>query len=61
MAQAAFSSLSLSKAQLTNLSSLGYHKMTPTQAQSLPAILQGKDVIAKAKTGSGKTAAFCLG
>ncbi len=61
MAQAAFSSLSLSKAQLTNLSSLGYHKMTPTQAQSLPAILQGKDVIAKAKTGSGKTAAFGLG
>jgi ATP-independent RNA helicase DbpA len=61
MAQAAFSSLSLSEAQLTNLSSLGYHKMTPTQAQSLPAILQGKDVIAKAKTGSGKTAAFGLG
>lgn len=61
MAQAAFSSLSLPKAQLTNLSSLGYHKMTPIQAQSLPAILQGKDVIAKAKTGSGKTAAFGLG
>ncbi len=61
MAQAPFSSLSLSKAQLSNLSSLGYHTMTPIQAQSLPAILQGKDVIAKAKTGSGKTAAFGLG
>jgi ATP-independent RNA helicase DbpA len=61
MAQAAFSSLSLPKAQLTNLESRGYHKMTPIQAQSLPAILQGKDVIAKAKTGSGKTAAFGLG
>lgn len=61
MAQALFSSLSLSKAQLANLTSLGYHSMTPIQAQSLPAILQGKDVIAKAKTGSGKTAAFGLG
>jgi len=61
MAQAAFSSLSLSKAQLANLTSLGYHSMTPIQAQSLPAILQGRDVIAKAKTGSGKTAAFGLG
>jgi len=61
MAQASFSSLSLSKAQLANLTSLGYHTMTPIQAQSLPAILQGKDVIAKAKTGSGKTAAFGLG
>ena len=61
MAQALFSSLSLSQAQLANLTSLGYHSMTPIQAQSLPAILQGKDVIAKAKTGSGKTAAFGLG
>jgi ATP-independent RNA helicase DbpA len=61
MAQASFSSLSLSKAQLANLTSLGYHTMTPIQAQSLPAILQGKDVTAKAKTGSGKTAAFGLG
>ena len=61
MAQALFSSLSLSKTQLANLTSLGYHSMTPIQAQSLPAILQGKDVIAKAKTGSGKTAAFGLG
>ena len=61
MAQALFSSLALSKAQLANLVSLGYHSMTPIQAQSLPAILQGKDVIAKAKTGSGKTAAFGLG
>ena len=46
---------------LDNLSSMGYHQMTPIQAQSLPAIIQGKDVIAQGKTGSGKTAAFALG
>jgi len=57
----AFSSLKLHPALLTNLASLGYQAMTPIQAQSLPPILEGKDVIAQAKTGSGKTAAFGLG
>ncbi|MFU1923145.1 DEAD/DEAH box helicase, partial [Klebsiella pneumoniae] len=42
------------------LDSLGYREMTPIQAQSLPLILQGHDLIAQAKTGSGKTAAFLL-
>jgi ATP-dependent RNA helicase DbpA len=46
---------------LKNLASLGYAEMTPIQAHSLPPILAGKDVIAKAKTGSGKTAAFGIG
>ncbi|MDQ7049521.1 MAG: ATP-dependent RNA helicase DbpA [Enterobacterales bacterium] len=56
-----FSSLTLDKALISNLSSLGYHQMTPIQQQSLPLILNGQDVIAQAKTGSGKTAAFGLG
>ena len=45
---------------LANLDSLGYTAMTPIQAACLPAALQGKDLIAQAKTGSGKTAAFAL-
>lgn len=61
MASDSFSSLSIPAAQVANLDSLGYKKMTPIQAQSLPHILKGKDLIAKAKTGSGKTAAFGIG
>lgn len=57
----AFSSLPLAPAMLENLESLGYHAMTPIQQQSLPLILAGQDIIAKAKTGSGKTAAFAIG
>jgi ATP-independent RNA helicase DbpA len=56
-----FSSLPLSPALLANLDSLGYQQMTPIQAASLPVILEQRDLIAQAKTGSGKTAAFSLG
>ncbi len=56
----AFSSLALSPAMLANLQQLGYLRMTPIQATSLPLTLQGKDLIAQASTGSGKTAAFGL-
>lgn len=57
----AFATLPLSAAMLANLDALGYAQMTPIQAQSLPVILKGMDLIAQAKTGSGKTAAFGIG
>lgn len=57
----AFGSLSLPAELLDNVSHLGYEAMTPVQAQGLPLILSGRDVIAQAETGSGKTVAFGLG
>ncbi len=56
-----FSTLALPDALLQGVSALGFDAMTPVQAQSLPAILAGRDVIVQAPTGSGKTAAFGLG
>ena len=61
MNETGFSSLDLAHQLIDNLDSLGYKEMTAIQAISLPEILAGKDVIAKSKTGSGKTAAFGLG
>jgi len=55
-----FASLPLPPAALENLKRLGYEAMTPIQAASLPLALAGHDLIAQAKTGSGKTAAFAL-
>ncbi len=55
-----FSALALSPAVLANLQRLGYERMTPIQGATLPLTLAGKDLIAQAKTGSGKTAAFAL-
>jgi len=56
----AFEQLPLTPAALANLRQLGYLNMTPIQAASLPLTLAGHDLIAQAKTGSGKTAAFAL-
>jgi len=53
-----FSNLNLSAQTLTNLTQLGYTAMTPIQAASLPLTLAGRDLLAQASTGSGKTAAF---
>lgn len=55
-----FATLPLPAAQLENLATLGYSKMTPVQAASLPQSLAGKDLIVQAQTGGGKTAAFAL-
>ena len=55
-----FNELPLSSGLLSTLQQLGYLTMTPIQAESLPIALAGHDLIAQAKTGSGKTAAFSL-
>jgi ATP-independent RNA helicase DbpA len=60
MSETSFSALPLPPKQLGNLESLGYLEMTAIQAQALPLALAGKDLIAQAKTGSGKTATFTL-
>ena len=61
MSSSKFSTLSLSADMITNLDAIGYTNMTPVQEETLPLILDSKDVIAQAKTGSGKTAAFGIG
>ena len=56
-----FETLPLPPPLLATLQQLGYLAMTPIQAASLPLALAGRDLIAQAKTGSGKTAAFGIG
>ncbi|CAB1367634.1 DEAD/DEAH box helicase [Denitratisoma oestradiolicum] len=55
-----FSALGLIDPLLTALDALGYKTPTPVQAQAIPAILQGRDLMAAAQTGTGKTAGFAL-
>ena len=57
---AGFSTLSLAPAWLANLDQLEYVEMTPIQELALPAMLEGRDVLGQAATGTGKTAAFGL-
>ena len=57
----AFTTLPLTKSMIENLGTMGYQEMTPVQAESLPHVLRGEDLLAQAKTGSGKTAAFGIG
>ena len=56
-----FESLKLDSRLEKNLKDLGFESMTPIQSKSLPLIISNDDVIAQAKTGSGKTVAFGLG
>ena len=58
--QQSFRSLSLHKSILRALSDEGYHTPTPIQQKAIPHVLAGKDLIAVAQTGTGKTAAFSL-
>lgn len=55
-----FASLGLSNAILKAVASQGYETPSPIQAQAIPAVLEGKDVMAAAQTGTGKTAGFTL-
>jgi ATP-independent RNA helicase DbpA len=55
-----FTDLPLNPALFQGLDALGHVQMTPIQAQGLPALIEGRDLIAQAPTGSGKTAAFGL-
>src|SRR5688500_17413571 len=55
-----FNSLGLSQPVLDAVRALGFEMPTPIQAQSIPILLQGRDLIGSAQTGTGKTAAFAL-
>jgi ATP-dependent RNA helicase DeaD len=55
-----FASLELDERVLTSLAALGYEEPTPIQRKAVPALLAGRDVLAQAATGTGKTAAFAL-
>ena len=60
MTTLAFDKLGLNESILSALTDLGYEEPTPIQEQGIPVLLQGKDIIAQAQTGTGKTAAFAL-
>jgi ATP-dependent RNA helicase RhlE len=55
-----FESLQLAPELLRALADCGYAEPTPIQAQTIPPLLQGRDVVGSAQTGTGKTAAFVL-
>ena len=60
MSESAFSKLSLAEPLARAVAEMGYESMTPIQAQAIPVVLTGKDVMGAAQTGTGKTAAFSL-
>ena len=55
-----FAELGLNEQILAGVTTLGFNAPTPVQAAAIPAVLAGKDVVASAQTGTGKTAAFML-
>jgi len=60
MNSTSFAKLPLRPELFASISTLGYESMTPVQTQTLPHLLTGQDLIAQARTGSGKTAAFAI-
>jgi len=60
MSNVSFSDLGLSEAVLKSVQRLGFEQPSPIQAQAIPALLKGGDVVGQSQTGSGKTAAFAI-
>ena len=55
-----FTSLHLDPSLIKSVRELGFTRPTPVQAQAIPILLAGHDLVAQAQTGTGKTAAFAL-
>jgi ATP-dependent RNA helicase DeaD len=55
-----FTDLALPESLLKGLSDVGYESPSPIQAATIPPLLQGRDLVGQAQTGTGKTAAFAL-
>src|SRR3954466_13695493 len=55
-----FAALGLAEDLVTAIAALGYEEPTPVQRETIPLLLEGRDVLAQAATGTGKTAAFAL-
>ena len=60
MSSSPFAPLGLSAPLISTLTDLGYEEPTPVQRETIPLMLEGKDLLAQAATGTGKTAAFAL-
>lgn len=60
MTDTTFNDFGLGEPILRALTKAGYEKPTPIQAQAIPALISGRDLLGLAQTGSGKTASFCL-
>ncbi|XP_060081741.1 probable ATP-dependent RNA helicase DDX56 [Ylistrum balloti] len=58
--QVGFHEMGIDDRILKSISDLGWYKPTPIQEKAIPLALEGKDILARARTGSGKTAAFCI-
>ncbi|MCZ6721836.1 MAG: DEAD/DEAH box helicase, partial [Proteobacteria bacterium] len=58
--EAGFDALGLSSAVLQAVTDMGFAEPTPIQRKAIPVILQGRDLVGRAQTGTGKTAAYAL-